>query len=732
MKKLQRAKYAVFIFLAFLWFLPPSVVFAQGSPTITGISLTPALDVSYFGSYALDATISGYPTSSPVSVEMIGINGNGVTPWQYYADGTAYSPTLTYDLTYKTGTTWEKTIIRPDAIYPQIFFAPSSITWNYSPSTLPVRRNDYSLLHIINPYTTTGDMNVWVEFNASAVSSVNSSDLQVYLVDKGKSSSFFTADWRDSASVELIGTVNRNTSVNHTHSVNSSHFLISLTANADKTIGNKHLDISSDFWIILYNTSPNTARGWNLRYHDASLCTNSNGWYRGNQTGWTIVQQSGCPDTHIHVARRTVGTADGVKATVTAGSASLIEEFSFGTLPNLKPNSTKFTNPVGGSYDGTINVTWDETTDPNGDDVVYSVYLLNSSGEVLSTLVSSTALTTYSWNTAGVSNGTYSLKGSVCDVVDPPLCADYYSEIFTVNHVGTINSLSTISISSSGSDPRTAKAKNVVSLTFTSTGSINTPSVAFYSGGNSVTNSVSVIPIGGNTWKASYVVHPSDTIGAVTFSITGSNLNLEYKDTTDRTAVVIETAEEEKASLSGDNPATTKTNSCTEVHPIGTPDLFQIDIEGTSANIYFAPIVANTSKYYVSFSEKQGELQHGADILQGPTTGVVFFRVNDLKPNTPYFFKVRGYVGCSAGNWSNELRVKTRSAGSGSRQSYYKNVISGIFSAVFPEVRVFPTIIKMDEQKISQETPPVVKNEQKVPGKSENPVKKRCFLWWCR
>jgi len=70
------------------------------------------------------------------------------------------------------------------------------------------------------------------------------------------------------------------------------------------------------------------------------------------------VHQPGCPDAHIHVARRSGTYIDGAKAIVTAdfGGGDIVSKtqtFSFAELPNLPPNQTSFISPIsGGIYTG--------------------------------------------------------------------------------------------------------------------------------------------------------------------------------------------------------------------------------------------------------------------------------------------------------------------------------------------------------------------------------------------
>ncbi|MEF3692528.1 MAG: peptidoglycan-binding domain-containing protein [Candidatus Moraniibacteriota bacterium] len=522
------------------------------SAEVSGITIDPALDISRFAPYTVKADISEEPISA--SLEISGINGDDpMGAWDYYADGTVDSQSKTKTMTYDEGEAKWETQIYPDDIYPEIFFAPSEITWNNTPSLISIRRNNYHILHFENPFNMAENMNFFVEINAEPVSLVNSADLSVYLVEKNKDINFFRSDWRNSSDVELIGTIGKEATFHHNHVIGkSSHHLVPLTTNPDGTVGTKSIDIGGDFWIILYANSPNVNRGWNLKYHNSSICDNSSRWYAADQSGWRAAAQSGCPDAHIHVARRGANS-DGAKAIVTASYAdstfdSFATQFYFEPLPNLPPVPTNFISPVaGGNYGENINIAWNAASDPNGDPLTYTINLLDSNGnEVGSALVSDTGSTSFWWDIGSVNNGEYGLRGEVCD--DSGACADFYLDAnFTIFKAAPIYSLSTINISSDNeTDSSLAETGDEVTLLFTSTNeNISNLEVLFYSGGYAVFGPIT-ISNEGNSWKASFVVIEEDEEGSISFVIRADNLDFPYLDSTDGSYVSILEEEEDE------------------------------------------------------------------------------------------------------------------------------------------------------------------------------------------
>ena len=83
----------------------------------------------------------------------------------------------------------------------------------------------------------------------------------------------------------------------------------------------------------------------------------------------------------------------------------------------------------------------------------------------------------------------------------------------------TVPTLSDVSISSDNSTSSKAVPDDVVSLTFTASETISTPTVTFSSGGVSVNGVVSVQNTSANTWTASFTANINDTAGPLTYSI---------------------------------------------------------------------------------------------------------------------------------------------------------------------------------------------------------------------
>jgi len=411
--------------LIWLWILTlAGIVFGTFAQTIETISLVPNLDISRFAPYTIQVNTSGDIVSWKIELSVT--DSSSSTCWNYYVDGACDSETLLFPLIESWTNTRIKTNIYPDYIYPEIFFAPSETTWYNEADNISIRRRNYHLLKFANPFTMTDDMSFWIEFNAVPVNTNNSNDLYVYIVGTWENLSYFENDWRNKPNTELVATFNKNSSFHHTHTEHSSHHLVALSTNPDSTIGSKNINVAWGFWIILYQDSVAENRWRDLKYHEWSLCTNTAARYRGDRS-WgntrnTPIHQQWCPDTHIHIARRS-GTIDYVQANIelsydNEGTIETISDsqlFSFASLPNIPPNPTSFNTPISGSYKSDILIARNTGTDANNDLLTYNVSLVDSGGNFIAELINNTTETSYTLDSTTYTDDYYHLTWTVCD-----------------------------------------------------------------------------------------------------------------------------------------------------------------------------------------------------------------------------------------------------------------------------------------------------------------------------
>jgi sugar lactone lactonase YvrE len=120
----------------------------------------------------------------------------------------------------------------------------------------------------------------------------------------------------------------------------------------------------------------------------------------------------------------------------------------------------------------------------------------------------------------------------------------------------------------------------------------------------------------------------------------------------------------------GSTSNTSSPPACTSGDVASTPDLFQINVLSDRVKLFFTPI-SNTNTFYFSYSTKPNTLEHGVEATLAKE-GVQIYTINLLKPNTTYYFKVRGQNGCKSGEWSNIMQIKTLGKGMSKEVMYYK------------------------------------------------------------
>jgi|GEM_PF-5276163 len=112
-----------------------------------------------------------------------------------------------------------------------------------------------------------------------------------------------------------------------------------------------------------------------------------------------------------------------------------------------------------------------------------------------------------------------------------------------------------------------------------------------------------------------------------------------------------------------------KVPECTDAVP-ATPNLFQVDVQGTSVTLYFAPI-PGSSTYTVDYLVDGTEVRYGT--MTGPqqTEGVISYSINDLAEGTPYIFRVMAKNGCRPGDWSDGVRITSSKSGNQQNKSFF-------------------------------------------------------------
>lgn len=101
--------------------------------------------------------------------------------------------------------------------------------------------------------------------------------------------------------------------------------------------------------------------------------------------------------------------------------------------------------------------------------------------------------------------------------------------------------------------------------------------------------------------------------------------------------------------------------SCSDTTPNSTPNLFQIDTAGTFAQLHFTTVSGPLSGYQVNYGLGQSTTQYSDQFSYTGPQWTYNRVIGGLSPNTTYSFKIQAVNGCTAGNWSQTIMVKTKS-----------------------------------------------------------------------
>jgi hypothetical protein len=116
---------------------------------------------------------------------------------------------------------------------------------------------------------------------------------------------------------------------------------------------------------------------------------------------------------------------------------------------------------------------------------------------------------------------------------------------------------------------------------------------------------------------------------------------------------------------------------CTDQAPGSTPNLYQLSASNTSVTVQFAPATDPYTKYEVSYGFTPDANMHTTEFPYSHSAGSITYTVNQLQPNTNWYFKVRAGNGCAWGLWSQILRAKTTS-NTKTKATFYPKDVSNV------------------------------------------------------
>jgi trimeric autotransporter adhesin len=118
------------------------------------------------------------------------------------------------------------------------------------------------------------------------------------------------------------------------------------------------------------------------------------------------------------------------------------------------------------------------------------------------------------------------------------------------------------------------------------------------------------------------------------------------------------------------------TTTCNDQKPSFAPNLFQIDRNGTSAILYFAPAGDPVTGYQISYGITSEASGQDKSFSMSQCTSAISYTINNLIAEVTYYFKVKGVHGCSSTDWSNVRKTEDDSC---------------VYCSIMPEPSITPT-----------------------------------------
>lgn len=103
-------------------------------------------------------------------------------------------------------------------------------------------------------------------------------------------------------------------------------------------------------------------------------------------------------------------------------------------------------------------------------------------------------------------------------------------------------------------------------------------------------------------------------------------------------------------------------DGCSSDTPADAPNLYSISMASSTATLYFVQPATPFDGYVISYGLTNTADNYSVTYKAGSSTGANAYRVNDLFPNTNYYFKVRASNGCAFGPWSQTLFTNLKGA----------------------------------------------------------------------
>lgn len=112
------------------------------------------------------------------------------------------------------------------------------------------------------------------------------------------------------------------------------------------------------------------------------------------------------------------------------------------------------------------------------------------------------------------------------------------------------------------------------------------------------------------------------------------------------------------------SPSDSIAQTCTDAPPADAPNLYSVSMASSSATLYWVQPQSQFDGYVISYGLTSSADAYSTTFKMAKLDGAVTYTINDLFPQTNYFFKVLATNGCATGPWSNTVSTNLAEAGS--------------------------------------------------------------------
>lgn len=264
-----------------------------------------------------------------------------------------------------------------------------------------------------------------------AIPPVSTSTLQLWICNQSK-----VANIQTSSSCFLLCNILNTQAYNHTHTVNSKHYVCSYSVNSTNQTHN--VKVNPTMYIY---ARPSNNQVWYIEYITNTSRVNATMY--SNNSGTAYSQLSGTTDSHFHFYNGNETAYYKVCANDTVPSQTCSSERNITINTTIYPPSTPFVYIPNSSVVYYKNTTvpifyTNATTFDNSTLTYYNISLLSSGLGYLATIIANNGLNTnYSANLSAIANGYYIIRVEICNTNN--LCSQGYSELFRLQSPFVLN-----------------------------------------------------------------------------------------------------------------------------------------------------------------------------------------------------------------------------------------------------------------------------------------------------